>query len=316
MVATLWAILVQLHPTSAAAAYMSGQCLQFMKSVPKALVGMLAFMAATAGPSFVRLALQRPGRLFCPRVRLGRRAQGGNKASAVLANWLGDEAALRAWTEHRREEIIPQLASWSLVRVRDFVPQPVAEEALRIAEELAEEDWRQTAPVEADDAVHRFRYRGLNETGEAFNALQKALEGLIPAIRSAPTRAEFRFGRYGPSDFIDTHTDEGTYAAFVDDPSLYSRRIALIWYLTKNWTCADGGVFIDDEPDCVGGGAEVVPRFNEAVCFLVPRCHRVSPVVATDRFRYSLYGWWYTRGEYIPPWQRASVRAAKLLSFG
>ena len=181
-----------------------------------------------------------------------------------------------------------------------------------MAEELAEEDWRQTAPVEADDAVHRFRYRGLNETGEAFNALQKALGGLIPAIRSAPTRAEFRFGRYGPSDFIDTHTDEGTYAAFGDDPSLYSRRIALIWYLTKNWTRADGGVFIDDEPDCVGGGAEVVPRFNEAVCFLVPRCHCVSPVVARDRFRYSLYGWWYTRGEYRPPWQTASVRATKL----
>ena len=35
-------------------------------------------------------------------------------------------------------------------------------------------------------------------------------------------------------------------------------------YLTKNWTRADGGIFVDDEPVSVGGGAEIVPAFNEA----------------------------------------------------
>ncbi|CAE7675365.1 luxQ, partial [Symbiodinium pilosum] len=117
--------------------------------------------------------------------------------SGALAEWLADKAAVQSWMEEKREEIVPDLACWRLVRIRDFLPTPVAEEALALAQGL--EEWRRTSPVEEDDAIHQFRYRGLNETGGAFAALQEVLGDLLPALQSVPTRAEFRFGRYGHS---------------------------------------------------------------------------------------------------------------------
>merc|ERR1712226_474566 len=103
---------------------------------------------------------------------------------------------------------------------------------------------------------------------EALVKLQSVLGNLIPAIQSVPARPLFYFGRYRPSDFIDLHNDEGTYAAFWNESTIYSRRVALIWYLTKNWTYADGGTFVDDELIDTGGISEIVPTFNDAVLFL------------------------------------------------
>lgn len=92
---------------------------------------------------------------------------------------------------------------------------------------------------------------------------------------------------------------------------VYERDIAVVYYLSRDFTEDDGGAFVDlndggkfrekilklrilyffanvlsvdDKPK------PIVPKFNTLVSFVIPREHAVSPVV-TDKVRYSLFGW-------------------------
>lgn len=76
----------------------------------------------------------------------------------------------------------------------------------------------------------------------------------------------------------------------LDDGSIQmcSRDIAVIYYLTKDWTLGMGGALVDLEDP--GGHCTYVPMYNSAVVFLVPRFHQVTPVTA-PRPRFSVRGW-------------------------
>ena len=50
----------------------------------------------------------------------------------------------------------------------------------------------------------------------------------------------------------------------------YSRDIAVIYYLTKNWTKEMGGSLVDLETN-----RKYVPEFNSLIAFTVPRWHEV-----------------------------------------
>jgi Rps23 Pro-64 3,4-dihydroxylase Tpa1-like proline 4-hydroxylase len=65
------------------------------------------------------------------------------------------------------------------------------------------------------------------------------------------------------------------------DQQVYSRDIAFIYYLTKDWSEEDGGHLIDYE----GGDSKFLPEFNSAVAFKVPRYHAVLPPTG-DKPRY------------------------------
>lgn len=68
--------------------------------------------------------------------------------------------------------------------------------------------------------------------------------------------------------------------------------MALVFYLTRDWTAEHGGQFVD----LAGGGRrEYVPAFNCAVAFEIPRWHAVAPV-AGPRPRYSVFGWFLRPG--------------------
>jgi Rps23 Pro-64 3,4-dihydroxylase Tpa1-like proline 4-hydroxylase len=49
----------------------------------------------------------------------------------------------------------------------------------------------------------------------------------------------------------------------------------VIYYLTKDWTEANGGVLID-----IPTGTRYVPEFNSLVAFRIPRFHEVTAVTA------------------------------------
>ncbi|CAE8741482.1 unnamed protein product, partial [Polarella glacialis] len=66
------------------------------------------------------------------------------------------------------------------------------------------------------------------------------------------------------------------------------RKIALIYYLTQDWSEDFGGCFVDNMED---GPRAVVPEFNSLVVFLVPREHWVSEMLPGAPSRYSLFGW-------------------------
>jgi Rps23 Pro-64 3,4-dihydroxylase Tpa1-like proline 4-hydroxylase len=61
-----------------------------------------------------------------------------------------------------------------------------------------------------------------------------------------------------------------------------SREVAVIYYLTKGWRSEWGGHLLDLE-----GGTTVVPEFNSAIAFTIPRYHQVTPVTGPNP-RYSV----------------------------
>jgi hypothetical protein len=141
------------------------------------------------------------------------------------------------------------------------------------------------------------------------NSYRKDFDRLYEVIASLlPSKAHhaFQAGRYTEGHFIDAHDD----AAYIDvdmrgkngnsltsniNPEsnkkvLCSRDIAMVYYLTKNWTSDNGGCFID-----LVGGKAITPEWNSVVLFHVPRLHRVEPVL-TDSIRYSIFGWFFEKG--------------------
>ncbi|CAE7206413.1 Col6a4 [Symbiodinium pilosum] len=66
------------------------------------------------------------------------------------------------------------------------------------------------------------------------------------------------------------------------------RKVALIYYLTKDWSADFGGCLVDNMED---GPKAIVPEFNSLVAFLVPREHWVSEMKEGSPLRYTLFGW-------------------------
>ncbi|CAK9014709.1 unnamed protein product, partial [Durusdinium trenchii] len=67
---------------------------------------------------------------------------------------------------------------------------------------------------------------------------------MLPKLRGEPTLPIFSCGRYGASDFIGRHDDQAL-VPFFDDHTIYRRKVAAIWYLTKDWTETEGGCLVD-----------------------------------------------------------------------
>lgn len=83
--------------------------------------------------------------------------------------------------------------------------------------------------------------------------------------------------------------------------STWSRKIAVIYYLTHKWKETYGGCLVDHgltPPAATNGkgkakgaaGNVIVPEWNSVVAFDVPRWHEVTPC-STNRCRYSIFGW-------------------------
>ena len=83
------------------------------------------------------------------------------------------------------------------------------------------------------------------------------------------------------------------YARHVDQPyGRAQRQVSLVLYLNQHWTPAAGGelrLF-----DAAGGHRDVEPVGGRLVCFLTPG--REHEVLATQRDRLSISGWFRSRG--------------------
>ena len=186
-----------------------------------------------------------------------------------------------------------------LIVIDDFLPPKLARAALRAVKTTPPASWQvaKNDPKDRGAAVHRYRV-GDGSIGSSYNNDIEQLLSLVggTALPGAPeSMVRLQLGRYESGDQIAPHDDAATQKLIMQGggpPVKASRRIAVVYYLTKDWTREMGGSFVDLHR---GKSIEYVPQFNRLVAFNVPRLHSVQPVTA-NRPRYSVFGWLYRKG--------------------
>ena len=177
--------------------------------------------------------------------------------------------------------------------IDEFLPPGVAVAALQLLQaDDRHAEWKSMqyndVVEEKDSVMHRFEFAEPDAVSGGEHVAE-AVSMLFPELLPV-----FTVAKYVKGSHIGSHDDK----AHVDVPDeltggsvVHSRKFACIYYLTKQWTAALGGNFVDEQTD-----TSYVPVFNRCVVFEVPRMHRVT-VLTTDRPRYSVFGWWLVPGE-------------------
>jgi hypothetical protein len=170
-----------------------------------------------------------------------------------------------------------------LVKLSNFLPQEVANRIYRTLESLNDDEWvlaEATDDQKQNNIAHAFMISRLFPNHDPiFNIFRQ----LLPNCENS-----FSAGRYTKSHYISPHDDR----QFTEiDGNIYSRTIALIYYLTPDWKKENGGALVDIE-----GDQTYIPEYNSLIAFKVPRWHEVEPCV-TDKPRYSIFGWYLQLGQ-------------------
>lgn len=173
-----------------------------------------------------------------------------------------------------------------LIQVNNFLSAEQAEETLQMLQGMSQEEWVLSENKSSVDADHHFwRYEGAKLDG--IKALMQELEPqLHPILHGA---------KYDKGGRITLHNDALRWVVkpaeaserFPAGAQVY-RKVALIYYLTKDWSADFGGCLVDNMED---GPKAIVPEFNSLVAFLVPREHWVSEMQEGSPLRYTLFGW-------------------------
>eukprot|EP00931_Biecheleriopsis_adriatica_P038189 TRINITY_DN21902_c0_g1_i1.p1 TRINITY_DN21902_c0_g1~~TRINITY_DN21902_c0_g1_i1.p1 ORF type:complete len:848 (-),score=186.14 TRINITY_DN21902_c0_g1_i1:58-2601(-) len=182
-----------------------------------------------------------------------------------------------------------------IVQVGEFLPGSLAEDTLETLKSLEKDEWILSANKSSVDADHRFwRYEG-TKIDAARRVMQELSGDLHPILNGA---------KYDAGGKITLHNDAMRWVVqpqevvdgerFPSGTSVF-RKIALICYLTKDWSAEYGGCLVDNLAD---GPRAIVPEFNSLVAFLVPREHWVSEMKPGAPFRYTLFGWLHDREPY------------------
>lgn len=153
----------------------------------------------------------------------------------------------------------------------------MANGALELLEGIPEGRWVVTEASQ-DYARNNISHEFLSiKQHEGLELLVRAVSMLQPGRPHTFSAAKYILGHK-----IAPHDDKMHHEVRMGSGSvvLHSRDIAVIWYLTKDWTEEDGGVLVDLQT-----GARYVPVFNSAVAFRVPRMHEVRPAPSRCAYR-------------------------------
>lgn len=220
-----------------------------------------------------------------------------SRAAKAIATWADNTAKVERWLETRGGALGPQLEGLEggLLRLRDFFPKDIADATLRVIESLPESAWELSEAAGEDDAArHKFWSADLTDIPDLL-PLRSVFWGLLKNFRGEATLPIFSIARYGASDNIGRH-DDRAHVPFFSDTNIFSRTVAAIWYLTREWSEEDGGSFLDLGEKVAPDASKLVPVYNSLVAFEVPHMHAVSAVTGS-RYRYSVFGWWHQKGK-------------------
>jgi len=179
----------------------------------------------------------------------------------------------------------------NLVKISNFLPPRIADEALRIVEAVPLGTWLPTA-ANNDPSQNNISHSFLSTMygSEELHALLRVFSILIPDQLHV-----FSAAKYSARDHIAPHDDRAYVPIRLEDTQKVitcSRDIAVIYYLTKDWKREMGGLLID-----LPSGQEFVPEFNSLVAFRIPRYHEVTAVATLNRPRLSIFGWFLQPGK-------------------
>lgn len=207
------------------------------------------------------------------------------KREMHFTDWLSSYDAVSGWM--RQYDLVKLLEKGKgIVKISNFLPPFVADGVLNVLENVT--DWNDTSASRDythNNIAHSFESV---KTGEAIESITRVISQLLPDSLSA-----FSGARYQNSNFIEPHDDKAYTPVKMEDGSIVecSRDIAVIYYLTKDWTAELGGALVDLHCD-----KRYVPEYNSAIAFRVPRMHAVEPVVG-PRPRFSIFGWFLREGQ-------------------
>ena len=186
-----------------------------------------------------------------------------------------------------------------LIRVSDFLPEEEAEEALKRLKALEESVWAESssnAYKEGDSAQgarhNFFRYDG-DQLENVIGKLRAMAPDDFPSFQAAMYRKGGNLAAHDDSNYFVVEKADKNQTERFPAGSLLFRKVAVIYYLTKDWQEDFGGALMDLHQDRF-----FYPRFNSMVAFLVPRLHQVQELMPGSPSRFSIFGWFSDEKQY------------------
>lgn len=214
-------------------------------------------------------------------------ASNGSNASAI--SWIASYSKVSRWlSQWDLLQLLDQ--NDGLIKIPNFLPPIIADEALRIVEAVPQRLWLPTA-ADQDESANNISHSFLS-TKRGSPELEDLLR--VFTLLLPETLQVFSAAKYSKSDHIAPHDDRAYVPIHLEDTGeiiTCSRDVAVIYYLTKGWNREMGGVLKD-----LKTGKEYIPEYNSLVAFRIPRFHEVT-AVASERPRLSIFGWFLQPGK-------------------
>ena len=186
-----------------------------------------------------------------------------------------------------------------LIRVSDFLPSERAEEALATLKALQQPVWAESTSAAykegefAEGARHSFfRYDG-DALDKVIALLRAMAPDDFPSFQAAMYRKGGNLAAHDDSNYFVVDKADKNQTERFPAGSLLFRKVAVIYYLTKEWQEDFGGALMDLHQDRF-----FYPRFNSMVAFLVPRLHQVQELMPGSPSRFSIFGWFSDEKQY------------------